>query len=76
MEKYFTALVDEGYDILHPAMVDYAVRELKRRYGSRWWDEVLDALRDQRMLPGYGDETELIARLETRFRRSPGRRAS
>lgn len=64
MNKYYTDLVNEGYDILHPAMVDYAVKALKKRYGSRWWDEVLDALRDQRMLPGYGDEAELIARLD------------
>ena len=35
MEKYFTALVDEGYDILHPAMVDFLVREMKKRYGSQ-----------------------------------------
>ena len=64
MEKYFTALVDEGYDILHPAMVDFLVREMKKRYGSRWWDEVLNAMPDQRMLPGYGDEAQLIEYLD------------
>ena len=64
MKKYYADLVDEGFDILHSAMVDFVVRELKKSYGSRWWDEVLDALKDQKMLPGYGDDAELIKYLD------------
>ncbi len=64
MSKYYTDLVNEGFDILHRAMVEFLVRELKKNYGSRWWDDVLDALYDQKMLPGYGDEAELIECLD------------
>ena len=45
-------------------MVDFIVRRLKKRYGGRWWDEILDALKDQRILPGYGEEQELIECLD------------
>ena len=64
MKKYYSDLVDKGFDVLHQAMVEFLVRELKKRYGSRWWEEVLNALNDQRMLPGYGDDDQLIECLD------------
>ena len=64
MKRYYADLVDRGFDELHQAMVSFIVSRMKRQYGSRWWDEVLDALNEQRMLPGYGDEKDLIACLD------------
>ena len=64
MEKINTELVNEGFSLLHPVMVERIVRSLKKQYGGRWWDEVLDALKDQWSLPGYGEERELIACLD------------
>lgn len=64
MEKVYTELVNKGFSLLHPAMVEYIVKNLKRRYGGKWWEEVLDALRDQWALPGYGEEKDLIACLD------------
>ena len=64
MEKYYTDLVNRGFNELHAAMVQFIVRELKRQYGRIWRDEVLKALNDQRDLPGYGDEQTLIDALD------------
>ena len=64
MEKYYTELVNTGFNILHPVMVDFIVKGMKKRYGGKWWDEILDALQDQRFLPGYGDEKQLISSLD------------
>ena len=64
MEKYYTKLVNTGFNILHPVMVDFIVKGMKKRYGGKWWDEILDALQDQRFLPGYGDEEQLISYLD------------
>lgn len=64
MEKVYFELVNQGFKTLHPAMVDYIVKNLKRRYASKWWEEVLDALKEQWDLPGYGDDAELIACLD------------
>lgn len=64
MKKYYTELVNEGYNELHPAMVEFIVKEMKKRYGRKWWDEILDALRGQMYLPAYGEEQELIQCLD------------
>ena len=45
-------------------MVDFIVRGLKKRYSNRWWYEVLDALNDQKFLPGFGDDAQLIECLD------------
>ncbi len=60
MSKYYTELVNKGYDELHPTMVEFIMKGMKKRYGSRWWDEILNALNDQRYLPGSGSEQDLI----------------
>lgn len=64
MEKYYTDLVNKGFNMLHPAMTDFIVGEMKKRYAGKWWDEILQALQDQWDLPGYGEEQDLIDSLD------------
>ena len=64
MAKYYTDLVNRGFNELHPVMVDLIVREMKKRYRADWWDEILRALQDQNDLPYYGDEEDLIDSLD------------
>ena len=60
MKKYYAELVDEGYDELHSAMVDFIVQGLRRQFGKKWLDDAQDALSDQRDLPRFTDEETLI----------------
>lgn len=62
LENY--ELVQKGFRILHPLMAGYIGRELSRVYKDNWWQEVLDALSDQRDLPESGDYGELIDSLD------------
>ena len=57
-------LVQRGFRILVTSMSGYIGRELNRTYKSRWWDEVLDTLYDQRDLPYSGNYGDLIDSLD------------
>lgn len=58
--KKFAELVNDGFSILHPSMVDYIVSTFRKKYAGRWWDEILNVLNDQRDLPGFGADEDLI----------------
>ena len=47
MEKYYTDLVNRGFNELHAAMVQFIVRELKRQYGMPDIDHVFTYLARQ-----------------------------
>lgn len=57
-------LVQKGFRVLLGSMSGYIGQELSRKYGNRWWNEVLDALFDQRGLPYDGTYAELIDSLD------------
>jgi len=57
-------LVQKGFRILHPLMAGYIGQEFSRVYKNGWWQEILDALSDQRDLPYSGDYGELIDSLD------------
>ena len=57
-------LVQKGFRIFHPIIAGYIGLELNRKYHSRWWDEVLYALSDQRDLPESGTYDQLIDSLD------------
>lgn len=57
-------LVQKGFRVLVTSMSGYIGQEMNRQYGKRWWNEVLDALFDQRDLPYDGEYGELIDSLD------------
>ena len=57
-------LVQRGFRILVGSMSGYIGRELNRTYKSKWWDEVLSTLYNQRDLPYGGDYGELVDSLD------------
>ncbi|MBP3665010.1 MAG: hypothetical protein J6J03_07610, partial [Tyzzerella sp.] len=57
-------LVQKGFRVLLGSMSGYIGQEFSRKYGNRWWNEVLDALYDQRDLPYDGTYAELIDSLD------------
>ena len=57
-------LVQKGFRILLASMSGYIGRELNRTYRDNWWDEVLDALSDQRDIPYNGTYSELTDSLD------------
>lgn len=57
-------LVQRGFRILVAAMSGYIGQNFIRIYGSRWWNEVLDALSDQYDLPFDGEYGELVDSLD------------
>ena len=57
-------LVQKGFRILVVSMSGYIGREMHRFYKSGWWDEILNALYDQRDLPLYGEYGELVDSLD------------
>lgn len=57
-------LVQRGFRILVAAMSGYIGQNFTRIYGSRWWNEVLDALSDQYDLPFDGEYGELVDSLD------------
>ena len=63
MKKYFE-LVDDGLKTLHTAMVDFIVSTFRKKYGRKWWDEILNALSEQWDLPKFGDDEELADSLD------------
>ncbi len=61
-EKY--ELVQKGMRILLPVMSDFVCEKLKKIYRNKWGDEGLAVLSDQRDLPYYGEEDELVDSLD------------
>ena len=57
-------LVQRGFRILVASMSGYVGQELNKAYKGRWWEEVLDALSDQRDLPEGGTYGELVDSLD------------
>ncbi len=57
-------LVQRGFRILVASMSGYVGQELNKAYKGRWWEEVLDALSDQRDLPERGTYGELVDSLD------------
>lgn len=56
--------VQKGFRTFHPLMAGYIGQELNRFYHKGWWQEVLNALSDQRDLPQGGDYADLIDSLD------------
>ncbi len=57
--------VQKGFRILVSTMSVFIGRALQRAYGKSWWDQVLQALYDQRSdLPAYGEYGELVDSLD------------
>lgn len=57
-------LIQKGFRILLPQLSGYIGMEMSRVYGDAWWQEVLDALSDQRDLPESGEYGELLDSLD------------
>ncbi|MCC8151343.1 MAG: DUF499 domain-containing protein [Lachnospiraceae bacterium] len=57
-------LVQKGFRILLPQLAGYIGQEMSRVYHDDWWNEILDALSDQRDLPYSGDYGELLDSLD------------
>ena len=57
-------LVQRGFRKLVYSMSGYIGQELSNVYRDRWWNEVLDALSDQRDLPYNGSYGELVDSLD------------
>lgn len=57
-------LVQRGFRILVGAMSGYIGQEINRVYRNNWWDEVLNALYDQRDLPVNGSYGDLVDSLD------------
>ena len=57
-------LIQKGFRILLPQLSGYIGMEMSRVYGDIWWQEVLDALSDQRDLPESGEYGELLDSLD------------
>lgn len=57
-------LVNNGFHRLLKSLSGYIGKELSKKFGSRWWDEVLHALNDPRDLPTSGEYSELIDSLD------------
>lgn len=58
------ALVEKGFNILHPLLADYIGLALNRKYHNDWWYEVEHALSDQYDLPHSGSYGELLDSLD------------
>ena len=57
-------LVQSGFRILLGSISGFIGQEINRLYRNGWWDEVLNALNDQRDLPYSGDYAELVDSLD------------
>lgn len=57
-------LVQKGFRILVGTMSGYICRELKRLNRDSWWSDVLYTLNDQRDLPSYGEDADLVDSLD------------
>ena len=57
-------LVQRGFRILVSSMSGFIGQEMSRVYKSKWWDEVLYTLSDQRDLPYNGSYAELVDSLD------------
>ncbi len=57
-------LVQRGFRILVGSMSSYIGQEMNRIYKSKWWDEVLNTLYNQRDLPYGGDYGDLVDSLD------------
>lgn len=57
-------LVQRGFRILVGAMSGYIGQEINRVYRNNWWNEVLNALYDQRDLPANGNYGDLVDSLD------------
>ena len=57
-------LVQKGFRLLLGTLSGYICREMKRQNRNNWWNDVLMTLSDQRDLPAYGEDTELIDSLD------------
>lgn len=57
-------LVNRGFRILVGSLSGVIGQEMSRKYGSRWWNEVLDALSDQKDLPYNGNYGDLVDALD------------
>ena len=56
--------VQRGFRILVFSMSGYIGQELRKVYKDNWWDEVLNALSDQRDLPLNGTYAQLVDSLD------------
>lgn len=57
--KIYKHYVDAGFELLHPAMISFAVKAYRKKFGPSWWNEVLVTLSDQYDLPKFGDDKDL-----------------
>ena len=57
-------LVQRGFRILVGSMSGFIGQEISRVYRDNWWDEVLNALFDQRDLPSGGSYSDLVDSLD------------
>lgn len=57
-------LVQRGFRILVGSMSGFIGQEINRVYRNNWWNEVLNALHDQRDLPCSGTYAELVDSLD------------
>lgn len=57
-------LVQRGFRILVGSMSGFIGQEINRVYRNNWWNEVLNALYDQRDLPYGGDYAALVDSLD------------
>lgn len=57
-------LVQRGFRILVGSMSGFIGQEINRIYRNNWWNEVLNALYDQRDLPCSGTYAELVDSLD------------
>ncbi len=63
MQKNFE-FVQRGFHILVNSMSGYIGQELNRVYKNQWWNEVCNALYDQRDLPASGTYGDLLDSLD------------
>ncbi len=56
--------VQRGFRILLATTSAFLWQQLRRIYQDDWWDEILRTLSDQRDLPYYGEDTDLVDSLD------------
>lgn len=58
-------IVQKGFRTIHPLFAAYIAQSLQKKYGDKWWQEVLYTLSDQiRDLPENGNYAELVDSLD------------
>ncbi len=63
--KLYSAYVQEGSDILLHVLADFIEKNMKRVYGGRWWNEILNLFYNKEpALPISGSDEELLDSLD------------